>query len=202
MPLYLLFNRCFYPVCSAIKDEFTALAAQKNLHLRTRYGDNWLEMRIGLGALFKTFWHNAVHCTASVAILDIRRRRGDFFMLKYGTAALASLKTNSKIFFQEFKRLDHKIKNERFGFGFIIVERTAKRLGYRIEVGSLQVKAAVPFDFALTQAQEQASTPTQLTLAARVLNGLKTLIMDNDANVIAEMNTLLQSWQMPNSHLP
>lgn len=185
-------------VLKPLKDEFTALAAQKNLHLRTRYGDNWvLGDAHWLRRIIQNLLANAVHYSERGDILLACRRRGDFLYVEVWDSGVGIPKDKLKDIFQEFKRLDHKNKNTKgLGLGLAIVERMAKRLGYRIEVCSIQGKGSrFRLILPLTQAQEQASTPTQLTPSSAGFNGLKTLIMDNDANVLAEMNTLLQSWQ-------
>jgi CheY-like chemotaxis protein len=80
--------------------------------------------------------------------------------------------------------------------GLAIVERMTKRLGYRIEPCSIQGKGSrFRLILPLTQAQEHSSTPTLLASSSSGFNGLKTLIMDNDANVLTAMDALLQSWQ-------
>ncbi|MEN9464750.1 MAG: hypothetical protein RL217_931 [Pseudomonadota bacterium] len=185
-------------VLKPLKDEFTALAAQKNLRLRTRYGEDWvLGDAHWLRRIIQNLLANAVHYSERGDILLACRRRGAFLYVEVWDSGVGIPKDKLKDIFQEFKRLDNKNKNTKgLGLGLAIVERMTKRLGYRIEPCSIQGKGSrFRLILPLTQAQEHSSTPTLLASSSSGFNGLKTLIMDNDANVLRAMNTLLQSWQ-------
>lgn len=185
-------------VLKPLKDEFTALAAQKNLRLRTHYAEDWI---LGdahwLRRIVQNLLANAVHYSERGDILLASRRRGAFLYLEVWDSGLGIAQDKLKDIFQEFKRLDNKHKNSKgLGLGLAIVERMAKRLNYRIEVCSIVGKGSrFRLILPLTSAQESTSVQAPLTSSSSGFNGLKVLIIDNDTDLLAAINALLQSWQ-------
>ena len=91
---------------------------RKNLHLRTRYGDNWV---LGDAHWLRRIIQNLL---ANAALQRARRyfmacrRRGDFLYVEVWDSGVGIPKDKLKDIFQEFKRLDHKIKTRKVYFGF------------------------------------------------------------------------------------
>lgn len=185
-------------ILKPLKDEFTALAAEKNLQLRMRCGNYWvLGDAHWLRRIIQNLLSNAVRYTQKGGILLGCRKRGESLVIEVWDSGRGIPKSKLKEIFQEFKRLDAGRDNKGLGLGLAIVERMAKRLGYRIEVDSWvdygsRFRLIVP----LTPAQaEKTSAQKKISATVGGFDGLKTFVIDNDAEVLSAMNALLGSWE-------
>lgn len=181
-----------------LRDEFTALAADKGLELRTHCGDYWvLGDALWLRRIIQNLLSNAVRYTSTGGILLGCRKRGNELAIEVWDTGPGIPKSKLKEIFQEFKRLQTNRQDSKgLGLGLAIVERMTKRLGYRIEVDSWidsgsRFRLLVP----LTEPLAEEAQPVINRGGTGGMEGLKTFVIDNDPEVLAGMNALLSSWQ-------
>lgn len=183
-----------------LKDEFTAIAAAKNIQLRTRCGNHWvLGDSHWLRRIIQNLLSNAVRYTEKGGVLMGCRKRGDHLVIEVWDSGPGIPTSKLRDIFVEFKRLPNQTTdNKGLGLGLAIVDRMANKLGYKIEVDSWidygsRFRLIVP----LTEAQE-SSVDTLKNQQPKTnigsFNGLKTFIIDNDNEVLTAMRVLLESW--------
>lgn len=185
-----------------LRDEFTALAADKNIQLRTRCGDYWV---VGdahwLRRIIQNLLANAVRYTDNGGVLLACRKRGQELAIEIWDTGPGIAQSKLKEIFQEFKRIPGPNTDSKgLGLGLAIVERMASKLGYRIEVESW-VSYGSRFRLLVPLAEPQnLETNTQHAAAQAANNvgsfdGLKVFVIDNDNEVLTAMTALLSSWQ-------
>ena len=186
-------------ILKPLKDEFTALAATKNIELRTHCGDHWvLGDAHWLRRIIQNLLSNAVRYTEQGGVLIGCRKRGANLVIEVWDSGLGIPQSKLKDIFIEFKRLPNQTNdNKGLGLGLAIVERMANKLGYKIEVASWidygsRFRLIVP----LAAAQESIPTSQQPSPNTPIgsFKGLKTLVIDNDLEVLTAMTALLESW--------
>lgn len=182
-----------------LKDEFTALAAEKGLELRTHCGDYWVQGDgHWLRRIIQNLLSNAVRYTDKGGILLGCRKRGQMLAIEVWDTGSGIPQSKLKEIFLEFKRLQNTPPdNKGLGLGLAIVDRMAKHLGYKIEVDSWvdygsRFRLLVPLAQAIPQAPAEAQ---QTNTSPGSFNGLKTFVIDNDHEVLTAMTALLESWQ-------
>lgn len=184
-----------------LRDEFTAIAADKNIELRTRCGNYWvLGDSHWLRRIIQNLLSNAVRYTEKGGVLMGCRKRGDHLVIEVWDSGPGIPRSKLQEIFLEFKRLPNQTTdNKGLGLGLAIVERMATKMGYRIEVDSwidygsrfrLIVPLTQPQDIPVETAQ-QPIQPAKLSS----FNGLKTFVIDNDIEVLTAMEALLTSWE-------
>lgn len=183
-------------VLTPLKDEFTALASQKGLTLRTHFLDLWvLGDAHWLRRIIQNLLSNAVRYTHEGGILLGCRKRGDSLFIDVWDTGSGIPKSKLREIFLEFKRLDSS-DAKGLGLGLAIVDRMARRMGYELSVDSWEGKGSrfrliVPLTAAMPKTASHTSTTS---ISAGSFNGLKTFVIDNDPDVLAGMNALLNSW--------
>lgn len=187
-------------VLKPLRDEFTALAAEKGLTLRLRSSDAWVMSDAHwLRRIIQNLLSNAVRYTEKGGVLLGCRKRGDQLVVEVWDTGPGIPQSKLGEIFGEFKRLNQgKQDSKGLGLGLAIVDRMAKRMNHRVEVASW-VGYGTRFRVSLPLTAVQESTPvTTGETQARVsgsFEGLKTFCIDNDTEVLTAMNALLGSWQ-------
>lgn len=183
-------------VLQPLKDEFAALATEKGLRLRTHCRDFWV---LGdphwLRRIIQNLLSNAVRYTEKGGILLGCRKRGNHLVLEVWDTGSGIPESKLDDIFLEFKRLNTS-ESKGLGLGLAIVERMARRMGYDLSVVSwVDSGSRFSLKIPLTEAGVSAEVRTNTAPSSASFNGLKTFIIDNDIEVLAGMNALLNSWE-------
>ncbi|MCT7357968.1 PAS domain-containing hybrid sensor histidine kinase/response regulator [Thalassolituus pacificus] len=186
-------------VLKPLRDEFTALAAEKGLVLRFRPCDYWvLSDAHWLRRIVQNLLSNAVRYTHNGGILLGCRKRGEQLVIEVWDTGPGIPRSKLGEIFGEFKRLNQgKQDSKGLGLGLAIVDRMAKRMGHSVEVDSW-VGNGTRFRITLPLTEADVVKQDNRDQQARVsgsFEGLQTFCIDNDAEVLAGMNALLSSWQ-------
>ncbi len=186
-------------VLKPLRDEFTALAAEKGLVLRFRPCDYWvLSDAHWLRRIVQNLLSNAVRYTHKGGILLGCRKRGEQLVIEVWDTGPGIPRSKLGEIFGEFKRLNQgKQDSKGLGLGLAIVDRMAKRMGHSVEVDSW-VGNGTLFRITLPLTEADVVKQDNRDQQARVsgsFEGLQTFCIDNDAEVLAGMNALLSSWQ-------
>ena len=186
-------------IMKPLRDEFTALAADKGLILKVRISDQWvLSDAHWLRRIIQNFLSNAVRYTNSGGVVLGCRKRGDHLVIEVWDTGEGIPESKLRDIFGEFHRLNHQHQDTKgLGLGLAIVERMAKRMGHRIGVKS-RVGAGTCFSVTvpITQADPtRKDNHDRKVQADSSFEGIKTFCIDNDQEVLAGMDALLSSWQ-------
>ena len=187
-------------VLKPLRDEFTALAAEKGLKLRFHSADYWVYSDAHwLRRIIQNLLSNAVRYTETGGILLGCRKRGDHLVIEVWDTGSGIPKSKLGEIFGEFKRLHQdKQDSKGLGLGLAIVDRMAKRMNHKVEVDSwvgngTRFRITLPLTAAVEGPQQAAQEGSSRISGS--FDGLKTFCIDNDQEVLAGMNALLSSWQ-------
>lgn len=178
--------------------EFAVLAQERGLRLRMRasrqivYTDPGLLRRI-----LQNFLSNALRYTEHGSVLLGCRRAGSALRIEVRDSGPGIDPARQHEVFEEFRRLhSHDARGERgLGLGLAIAERSARLLGHAIGMRSTLGRGSVFWisvplgDAAAVQA---AVSPRQPPTPA--FGGVRVLCIENEADVLAGLRALLQSW--------
>ncbi len=178
--------------------EMSALAREKGLQLV--FVPSSLTVRSDrrlLRRLLQNLISNAIKYTPKGRVLvGVRRRQGRLRIDVYDTG-LGIPRTQQRIIFREFHRLDEGAKVARgLGLGLSIVERIARVLGHRVELESrvgqgshfsVEVPLAAPVTSSTTLQPPLRVDPGQLA-------GMAVLCIDNEPQILDGMEALLGGW--------
>ncbi len=187
-------------VLKPLTDEFTALAADKGLSLTVRPAQGlWVSSDSHwLRRIIQNLISNAVRYTEHGKVLVGCRKRGDNVMIQVWDTGIGIPEHKLVDIFGEFKRLNEgKQDTKGLGLGLAIVERMAKRMGHEIKVQSKPGKGTC-FSITVPLAEPQVSVATTATptpMASSSFTGMPTFCIDNDPEVLAGMEALLNTWE-------
>lgn len=183
-----------------LRDEFTAIAANKGIELRTRCNNHWVHGDSHwLRRIIQNLLSNAIRYTDHGGVLMGCRKRGDYLAIDIWDTGPGIPQSKLKDIFQEFKRIPGPNTDSKgLGLGLAIVERMASKMGYKIEVESW-VDYGSRFRLLVPLAEPQETTanePNQQIQPSNIgsLQGLKVFVIDNDIEVLTAMTALLNSW--------
>jgi Na+/proline symporter/signal transduction histidine kinase len=178
--------------------EFAMLAQERGLRLRTRpcrrvvFTDPGLLRRI-----VQNFLSNALRYTEQGGVLLGCRRAGRELRIEVWDSGPGIAPERQPEIFEEFRRLhSHDTRGERgLGLGLAIAERSARLLGHAIGLRSVPGRGSVfwvrvPLGNA---GAVQAATPSAAQPLAGFA-GVRVLCIDNEADVLAGLRALLESW--------
>ncbi len=180
--------------------EFTVLAEQRQLDFRvlhTRlavFTDSHLLRRI-----LQNFLSNAVRYTGRGGVLLGCRRHGNYLRIEVWDTGPGIPQDKRREIFQEFRRLktpEHNTSEKGLGLGLAIAERIARLLDHPIHLRSWVGRGSVfSIDVPLGEVADIASAavPTAVVSLGNTL-GLSVLCIDNEPNVLAGMQALLEGW--------
>ena len=183
-----------------LKDEFTAVAANKKIQLRTHYQDYWVQGDAHwLRRIIQNLLANAVRYTDEGGVLLGCRKRGDYLAIEVWDSGPGIPTSKLKEIFQEFKRIPGPNTDSKgLGLGLAIVERMASQMGYKIEVQSwLDLGSRFRLLVPLAPPQAKPVIPERKLEHAQNIssfNGLPVFVIDNDLEVVTAMEVLLKSW--------
>ncbi len=184
---------------SQIATDFTPMARKKGLKLRVVPSSIVVKTdRNMLRRLIQNLVSNAIKYSRKGGILFGVRRRGNFIELQVLDTGIGIPQPKLKLVFREFTRLDEGMREaEGLGLGLSIVDRIARVLSLPLTLSSTPGKGSVfslriPISAAPAPIEEVASRKG--IKRASSLSGLDVLCIDNDANILAGMETLLLGW--------
>jgi Na+/proline symporter/signal transduction histidine kinase/CheY-like chemotaxis protein len=186
-------------VLKPLRDEFTALAADKGLKLKVRESRYWVNSDAHwLRRILQNLLSNAVRYTHRGGVVLGYRQRGENLVIEVWDTGIGIPPNKLREIFGEFKRLNQgKQDSKGLGLGLAIVDRMAKRMNYQVTVRSRPGKGTC-FSLILPLAPADATRQDNhdiKVLATASFEGTKTFCIDNDEEVITGMNALLNSWQ-------
>ncbi|MBJ6132284.1 hybrid sensor histidine kinase/response regulator [Ochrobactrum sp. Q0168] len=184
---------------SQIATDFTPLARKKALKLRVVPSSIVVKTdRNMLRRLIQNLVSNSIKYSRSGGILLGVRRRGAYGELQVLDTGIGIPQHKLKLVFREFTRLDEGMREaEGLGLGLSIVDRIARLLGFPLSVRSVQAKGTT---FTLRIPVSNEPVPVEETKSRRgharalELTGLDVLCIDNDADILSGMETLLGGW--------
>lgn len=184
---------------SQIATDFTPMARKKGLKLRVVPSSIVVKTdRNMLRRLIQNLVSNAIKYSRKGGILLGVRRRGNFVELQVLDTGIGIPKPKLKLVFREFTRLDEGMREaEGLGLGLSIVDRIARMLELPLTVSSDPGKGSV---FTLCLPISDEAVPVEEIASrkgvkrASSLTGLDVLCIDNDVNILAGMETLLNGW--------
>lgn len=182
-----------------IATDFTPLARKKGLELRVVPSSVVVKTdRNMLRRLIQNLVSNSIKYSRNGGILLGVRRRGDHIDLQVIDTGIGIAKNKLKLVFREFTRLDEGMREaEGLGLGLSIVDRIARLLSLPLSVASVPGKGT---SFTLSMTISDEAVPAEEPKNRRglqpalELTGLDVLCIDNDANILTGMNTLLGGW--------
>ncbi|MBD8526515.1 hybrid sensor histidine kinase/response regulator [Pseudomarimonas arenosa] len=171
--------------------EFGLLSAEKGLDFRARGLDGyvWADPQM-LRRVLQNFLSNALRYTERGGLLLAARRRGEYVRFEVWDTGPGIAEAQRSLVFQEFRRLSQGGRG--LGLGLAIAQRMAKLLGARLELKSRPGRGSV---FALEVAT--CAAPAKIApsaVSAQAVQGRRVLVLDNDAEVLAGMRSLLGAW--------
>jgi CheY-like chemotaxis protein len=181
-----------------LKLEFAPLAAEKGLELKfLPCSLNVRSDRRLLRRLLQNLVSNGIKYTPKGHVTVGCRRLNGKIRIEIHDTGLGIPFSQQKIIFHEFQRLDQGARAARgLGLGLSIVERIARVLGHKI---SLRSKSRKGSTFAVEVPTVSAAVATEavvqaLPTPAAALEGIVTLCIDNDQQILDGMSVLLSGW--------
>ncbi len=180
-------------------NEHTPGAAAKGLHVACE--DSGLVVHSDpalLERILRNYLSNAIRYTVRGEVRVRCRRRGETVSVEVLDTGIGIPASQHHAIFQEFHQLENaeRDRTKGLGLGLAIVERVARLLGHDVGVMSQPGRGAC-FSVAVPigdSAQELAETADGGGDAARELDGLCVVIVDDEAAVREATRTLLRQW--------
>lgn len=150
--------------------------------------------------IIRNFLSNAIRYTADGTILMGCRRRPDGIEFQILDTGIGIPAEKLDMIFEEFHRLNVDLhgSDRGVGLGLAIVERIARLLGHRIVVHSNPGRGST-FGVLLPPGEPNCLRPHEPTVEPAIrldrLNGLRVMVIENDASERVAMHALLQSWK-------
>ncbi|MCP1603173.1 PAS domain S-box-containing protein [Pseudomonas citronellolis] len=180
--------------------EYRQIAASEGLRLDYVACDAQVRSDLQLLArILRNLLSNAIRYTPSGRVLlGCRRRRQSLWIEVWDTGMGIPADKLGEIF-QEFKRGDTQRSHQDrgLGLGLAIVEKIARMLGHRIQVGSVPGKGsrfAIEVPLARGAVRARPEPAQQAEHLVERLHGSRVWVLDNDAAICAGMRTLLEAW--------
>jgi PAS domain S-box-containing protein len=152
--------------------------------------------RVLLESILRNLVSNAVRYTSSGSILVGCRRRGDRVQFEVRDSGIGIARDKQEEIFEEFHRLEGTAEpgDTGLGLGLAIVDRTAKLLGYRIELKSEPGKGSL-FRFSVPAGEAEAGVDDVTHLVPpSLLRGANVAIIDDDRELLDAMGQQLAGW--------
>ncbi len=183
-----------------LQAEFGALAEQEGGRfeaVRSRlyvHSDPRLLRRI-----LQNFLTNALRYNPGGRILLGARRQGEQVRIEVWDNGPGIAADKLGVIFDEFLRLEHGARNHQqgLGLGLAIAKGLAGILGHTLDVHSVEGKGSgfcVILPRAEAPARMQAAGAVRPPVPAGLLAGVRVLCIDNEADILAAMASLLERW--------
>ncbi len=182
-----------------MRQQFSALAAEKGLRLRIRaapfhlYGDPLLLERI----LFNLV-SNAIRYTEKGGVLVGWRRRGRHVRVEVWDTGQGIPKDKQQNIFQEFVQLGNPERDRAkgLGLGLAIVSRLGRLMGCRVEVESVPGRGSVFSLLIPLGAAEQAHANRTPASDAGFPPDILVMLVDDERAILQGMQELFDSWEV------
>ena len=182
-------------IFTAIDNEFSVLAAEKNIRLRVVPSSMGTRSDITLlRSVLQNFVSNAVRYTDEGSVMVVGRREGDNIRIEVRDSGIGIPDEHAAVIFQEFQQL--KESNEGAGLGLAICERMAGLLGHEINIRSAPGSGSC-FSITVPRCKVKAvkaDTYDYQTFQKRWLEGIQILCVDDDREILNATQTVLQRW--------
>ena len=183
---------------AGLERQFGPQAAARGLRLRVHSADHWVRSdRVLLARMLDNLVANALRYTQQGGVLVGVRRRGEDIAFEVRDSGIGIAADQLDAVFQEFVQL-HNPQRDRslgLGLGLSIVRRTAGLLGHRIELSSWPGRGSV---FRVLVARSVAPADREAgheqALPAAPLDGLRVLVIDDEAPIRFALQGLLEAW--------
>lgn len=178
-------------VLEPLASEFRALAAERGLRFRCRTTRAWVHTDPQLlRRVLQNFLANAVRYTTQGSMLLGVRRVGGQLRIEVHDTGPGIPESLQVAIFEEFRR-GEGAAGQGLGLGLAIADRIARLLDAPLRLRSRMGHGTV---FALSL---PAVEPMRLEVSPAMsagLEGLRVLIVDNDAHALAALRSVLESW--------
>jgi len=186
------------PLMQSLRDEIGPLAERNGLELRMVPTSLHVRTDVRLlRRLLQNLLTNACRYTPEGKILFGVRRRGRFAEISVGDTGIGIPRNKFEDIFAEFRRLaDLAGKPKGYGLGLSIVRRISRLLDHPVEVRSVVGHGSV-FSVRVPLADAQCEArPVEPTRAPQhtMIDGVRVLVIDNEAQVLDGMVSLLDTW--------
>lgn len=178
--------------------EFGPIAEEKGLDLRfVQCGRSVTSDRRLIRRVLQNFVSNAVKYTKQGKVLIGCRLKGEEVSIEVHDSGIGIPHGKRELIFQEFERLEDATRAAQgLGLGLSIVQRIMNILGHGMDLRSVPGKGSrfsVSLPLSNVAAQSDATRQSVKSTAAD-LSGLIVLCVDNEANILDGMRTLLTGW--------
>lgn len=183
----------------ALGSEFTAMAEARGLGFHVRPCRLWIDSDpVLLRRIVQNLLANAVRYTRHGRVVLGCRRVGDAVRIEVHDTGPGIPQERQRAIFEEFRRFetaDSHGGEQGLGLGLAISERMARLLRHPMRLRSQIGRGSV---FSVTVATTDAATTPPSTLPTRPapqrLEGLRLLVLDNDADTLQATAGLLRRW--------
>ena len=185
-----------YAIFKSIEDEFSALAAEKNLRLTFRPTTVYVASEARqLRRILQNLVSNAIKYTRKGGILVGARKRKNCVIIAVWDTGLGINNDDFERIFLDFNRLDqHRQEAQGVGLGLSVVARLSQHLQHPINVTSTLNRGSC---FTVT-APLTARPTIENKVAHKAVNNnnlsLSILVIDNDSQNTDALKTLLTNW--------
>lgn len=183
-----------------LADQYAPMALGRGLELRLHACPVFVRSdRRLLRRVLQNFLANALRYTRSGRIILSARKRGDEVVLQVWDTGPGIPPNHLQQIYEEFHRFEQPFDwdGRGLGLGLSICQRISTLLGHTLGVRS-QVGRGSMFSIAVPRAEAPAvqMPPHERSKRRDVsLDGLRVLCVDNDSDILAGMQALLQRWQ-------
>ncbi|SPK75102.1 putative hybrid sensor histidine kinase (plasmid) [Cupriavidus taiwanensis] len=184
------------PLLHKLENEFAPQAEARGLVYRTRdttvtlHGDPTL-----VELVLRNLIANAIRYTQQGGVLVACRQRGTRAVIEVWDTGIGIPAAQHRDIFREFHQLGNPERDQRkgLGLGLAIVEGLARTMRTRVTLVSSPGRGSV-FRFDMPQAWESPEESPRPP-AARALDGLSVLVIDDDEAIRSAMSELLSAWR-------
>ena len=183
-------------VLDRLRAAYTFPATRKALALRVRQSDAVVTTDpVLLYRILVNLTENALRYTRRGGVLIGCRRREDGLWIEVWDTGVGIPASQFDAIFQEFHQLGNpqRDREQGFGLGLAIVDRTARLLGLRLRVASRVDRGSV-FRLCVPCGDPAQVRPVEAARPAEALEGCRVVVVEDDARIRAAMVLLLEGW--------
>ncbi|OIQ99281.1 signal transduction histidine-protein kinase BarA [mine drainage metagenome] len=182
---------------SQLSGDLNPVAEERGLKLKLRPSELWLTTDpILLHRILLNLVSNALRYTRRGGVLVACRRRGVNVRIEVWDSGIGIPPESQAEIFKEFVQLANpeRDRNQGLGLGLAIVERTARLLDHPLTMNSLPGVGS-RFAIEVPIAPPGVATPAAATPSPQgQFEGLRVLVIDDDALARQGLTVLLESW--------